>query len=124
MCPKISTLQNFFKNLKNFCSFALLCDTINKTLLFEILANLRGVIYEQKPVIAFVSVVLAEVIAVGGIWFFFFKKGNAEGAPIDVSRLTLAGDPLLNTVLSSVTAGAVPDGWFCEDVFSAVVTIC
>ncbi len=48
---------------------------------------------------------------------FFFKKGDTEGAPIDVSRLTLAGDPLLNTGLSSVTAGAVLDGWFCEDVF-------
>lgn len=60
----------------------------------------------------------------GGIWFFFFKKGDAEGAPIHVSRLTLAGAPLLDTDLSSVTAGTVPDGWFCEDVFSAVVTIC
>ncbi len=64
----------------------------------------------KKLVVAIVSVFLAVIILFGGVWFLFLNK-ESSNRPVDISRFTIPGEALLNTSLTEVDAGTVPEGW-------------
>ena len=64
---------------------------------------------KKTLLISAISVVLAVLIAVGGIWFLFFRGSSAK--TIDVLRLTTVDEVLLQEDFTSTPGGDLPPGW-------------
>lgn len=64
---------------------------------------------KKTLLISAISVVLAVLIALGGIWFLFFKGDS--GNIVDVLRLTTVDEILLQEDFTSTPGGDLPKGW-------------
>lgn len=64
---------------------------------------------KKTLLISAISVVLAVLIALGGIWFLFFKGDS--GNIVDVLRLTTVDEILLQEDFTSTPGGDLPPGW-------------
>lgn len=65
----------------------------------------------KKKLIIIAAAVLAVLIAAGGSWFLFLRDASPSSKPIDVARLTFAGEPIIDTELSDATGDSLPEGW-------------
>ena len=73
-------------------------------------AETRSTFMKKKTLlISAISVVLAVLIALGGIWFLFFKGDS--GNIVDVLRLTTVDEILLQEDFTSTPGGDLPKGW-------------
>ena len=70
---------------------------------------------KKKLITIIVAAVLVVAIILGGVWFLFLRgdkpKADAPKEKIDVLRLTLPDETLLNTDFSDIASGTLPEGW-------------
>ena len=70
---------------------------------------------KKKLVTIIVAVILVVAIILGGVWFFFLRGDkptkNEPKEKIDLLRLTIPEETLINTDFSDFDTGVLPEGW-------------